>query len=278
MTVAPRSRRPSIRSGFVRPYSWTATRLPATGSSASRAARSSRQVLGSGTSTSAVRPSSRSAATGLGPRTTMRARRSRAAKRSAGRRAGGGKGAGADPGEQDDHVDGAVLQRRQQLGRFGAGVERHLAHRRRAHRGAAAAADQLRHLGRAPALEGEHRQAVESAAHGGTLSGRRWAVNRPRRPWTTRGPLGSDNALAKAGGRRGAWGNDARGTTDEAGGGADPRTGAVGGRRPWRLPGRGLRASAARSALRRRSGGPLRHLGRRHQRGADRRGAQRRAR
>ncbi len=84
VTAAPRASRPAISSGFGTPYSWTATRLPAMGSAPSIAARSSRHVLGSATVNVGARPSSRSAATGFGPRATSVTRVSSSAARSRG--------------------------------------------------------------------------------------------------------------------------------------------------------------------------------------------------
>ena len=61
---------PGSNPGAGWPYSWTATRRPETGSFASRVARMSRQVFGSGTWMSTRTFHSRITAIGLGPRTT----------------------------------------------------------------------------------------------------------------------------------------------------------------------------------------------------------------
>ena len=68
------------------PYSCTATRFPAIGNVPSSAESRSRQVFGSGTASVGTRPTSLSAAIGLGPRQTSVSRPSAATTSSLGRR------------------------------------------------------------------------------------------------------------------------------------------------------------------------------------------------
>src|SRR5438132_2418909 len=76
-TCASRERNASTSHGFGTPYSWTATPRPRAASSASTTPSTSRQVCGDGTGWAPPTPSSRSAASGFGPRamSVARARR-----------------------------------------------------------------------------------------------------------------------------------------------------------------------------------------------------------
>src|SRR5579863_8498791 len=74
VTSALRASSPAIRSRLVMPYSWIATRWPASVILQSSASRISRQVLGSATARLGSSPTARRAATGLGPRATVSVR------------------------------------------------------------------------------------------------------------------------------------------------------------------------------------------------------------
>ena len=69
----------------------------------------------------------------------------------------------ADAGQQDDQIELAALEAVGKRDRFGVGLERHLAHRRRRDRLPAVGRDERGHLPRAPAFEHQHAQTVKKA-------------------------------------------------------------------------------------------------------------------
>ena len=121
-------------------------------------------MFGSGATMAGLRPMSRSAATGFGPRATRVTRPQGLGEGCLGITRGQQaiQLARADSGQQDHHVELAGEEALGEGEGFVVVRQRNLPHGRRDERLALLLADQLLHLRGAPALQREHAQSVEA--------------------------------------------------------------------------------------------------------------------
>src|SRR2546426_6080816 len=171
VTRAPRCRSPASSSSLRAPYSWTATRFPATGSLRSSSESRSRQVFGSGHRERRREANLLERGDRFGPAADQRepSQRLHHLVLRPARRARGDQHPRADTGQQNQHIPVAGEECLAERECFALVGQRNLAHGRRLDRLAAVVADQFSHLRRPAALEADYPQPVQRVKHGTCL-------------------------------------------------------------------------------------------------------------